>query len=127
MTDDDFRRIEEELGITLPEPYRRLLCPFPVADLRRNNDTDLWDDADSVIAENLKLRTEFVKGHQPWSNRWFFIGDPLTACANAIDLGNPAAPVSWLDHCDLSTATDESGEPFEEWVVRWGRVVRGKR
>lgn len=44
MSGHDLRRIEAGLGITLPEPYKRLLVPFPVPYLRGNADTDLWDD-----------------------------------------------------------------------------------
>ena len=120
MTGDDFGRIEEELGITLPETYQRLLNPFPVPYLRRNADTDLWDDAASLIAENRRLRTD----HQPWPDHWFFIGDPLTACANAIDLRDPVAPVHWIDHCDLRTVEGASGEPLEEWLDRWCEAVQ---
>lgn len=124
MTGDDFRRIEDQLGITLPERYTRLLRPFPIPYLRGNHDTDLWDDVDSLIDRNRELRTEFVTGHQPWPKHWFFIGDPMTACANAIDLRDPVAPVHWIDHCDLGTVKDASGTPLEDWLHRWCKDIR---
>jgi hypothetical protein len=124
MIDADLRRIESVLGITLPGPYKRLAVPFPVPYLRGNADTDLWDDADQLIARNKELRTGFVRRHQPWPTHWFFIGDPLTACGNAIDLRDPLAPVLWVDHCDLRSIEGVSGQPFEEWLRTWTATIR---
>jgi hypothetical protein len=124
MTGEDFRRIEEALGIRLPESYKRLMDPFPVPHLRGNSDTDLWDDAEKLIAINQELRTEFVRGHRPWPNYLFFIGDPLTACGNAIDLRDASLPVLWVDHCALRTIQGASGQPWEEWLSTWMTTIR---
>ena len=124
MTFDDLMRIEAALGITLPESYKRLVVPFPVPSLRGNSDTDLWDDPKLLMARNQELRTEFVRGHQPWPTHWFFIGDPLSASGTAIDLRDPAASVVWVDHCDLSSVEHAHGEPFVDWQQRWAATVR---
>ena len=119
MTDDDLRRIEATLGISLPESYKRHVGQFPVPYLRGNYDTELWDDADELIDRNLELRTKFIREHFPWPPHWYFIGDPLTACGYAIDLRDPAAPVVWVDHCDLRTIEGARGQPFDEWISEW--------
>jgi hypothetical protein len=124
VTGDDLQRIEAALEITLPEPYKRLVGPFPVPYLRGNADTDLWDDAGQLVARNRELRTEFVRGRQPWPSHWFFIGDPQTACGNAIDLRDPGAPLVWVDHCDLRSIEGASGQPFEEWLREWTAAIR---
>lgn len=124
MSGEDLRQIEAALGITLPVPYKRLMDPFPIPYLRRNAHTDLWDDAGQLIARNRELRTEWFRGHQPWPAHWFFIGDPLTACGNAIDVRDPAAPVVWMDHCDLQSVEGALGNPFEEWLRQWTATVR---
>ena len=124
MLGEDFRRIEDALGIALPESYKRHMDPFPVPYLRGNSDTDLWDDADKLIAINQELRTEFVRGHHPWPAYLYFFGDPLTACGNAIDLRDPSVVVHWVDHCALRTIQGASGQPWEEWFSTWVTSIR---
>ena len=124
MTDEDLRRIETALGISLPEAYTRCVRQFPVPYLRGNYDSELWDDADELIDRNLELRTKFIREHVPWPHHWYFIGDPLTACGYAIDLRDPTASVVWVDHCDLRTVEGVRGKPFDEWINEWSIAVR---
>src|SRR5262245_39198956 len=56
VTEDELRWIEQELGISLPEPYERLVFPFPVPYLRGNADSELWDDPELLVARNRELR-----------------------------------------------------------------------
>jgi hypothetical protein len=121
MTPDDFAKIEAELAITLPSSYKRLLSPFPIRALQGNSDADLWDGAEQLIAMNRELRTRSTR---PWPPHWFFIGDPLTACANAIDLRHPSAGVSWIDHCDLRSVDPVNARPFEVWLQEWQSTER---
>ena len=121
MSPDDFEKIESALSVQLPAAYKQLLAPFPVRYFTGNADTDVWDDASALIERNLELRSE---GSRPWPKHWLFIGDPQSGCANAINLHDPAAPVSWVDQCDLSTVEGELGEPFELWLSRWQAEIR---
>ena len=73
MTPADVSRIENELGISLPEPYRRAALAFPVPELAGNSDTDFWDDAGQVIKLNTGLRR---RGGWPegWPKEMFAFG-----------------------------------------------------
>jgi len=123
MTNNELSLIERSLGISLPNSYKKHLVPFPVPALRGNASCDLWDDAQSLIDFNRKLRTSFFGG-PPWPAHWYFIGDPGSMCVNAIDLRTPTAEVSWVDHCHLQTVQGISGEPFVKWLQNWVSVIR---
>lgn len=113
MTTDDLQRIEEALGVALPPTYREAMLRFPEGDLAGNADTEVWDDAEALIERNRELRA----GERAWPAHLFFIGDPLTACAYAIDLNDPAAPVWWVDHGDLDAPSSGVIAPaFEPWA-----------
>src|SRR5437660_12433364 len=98
MSAEDLRLLEEGLGITLPESYRRLMVPFPVPYLRGNNSAYIWDNAEALIVRNREVHSDGFGSRQPWPPHWFFIGDPLASWAYAIDLRDPAAPVLYVDH-----------------------------
>jgi SMI1 / KNR4 family (SUKH-1) len=115
MSPSDLDRIETELGIQLPPAYRRLMGPFPIPYLRRNDTRGLWDNADELIKRNLELRND---SHEPWPAHWVLIGEDGSA-ANAIDLRDPAAAVSWVDHWSLKTVQGRPGTPFENWLSKW--------
>jgi len=100
------------------------MVAFPVRHYRGNADTELWDDADRVITRNRELRKRIACGGEAWPPRWFFIGDPLSASAYAIDLCDPTSPVFWVDHCDLGTVEGQPGEPFDQWLDRWTKDSR---
>jgi hypothetical protein len=122
MSAAELKRIEAALGITLPEPYRRLLESFPVPRLRGNAFTDLWDDAGQLIAVNRGLR-EWDHGHAPWPTRWFFIGEGLTGSGYALDVREPAAPVYRIEP-GTRRPDPAGGQPFEEWLREY--VVRAR-
>src|SRR5688500_14892309 len=42
--EDDLRRMEKELGVTLSSDYRRLMLQFPIRFDRGNSDSRLWND-----------------------------------------------------------------------------------
>jgi hypothetical protein len=122
MSPDDLRQIEDALDVTLPDAYRRLMSPSPVRYLAGNADTDLWDNAEALIARNKALRGD---RQYPWPTHWFFIGDPVGSDdANAIDLRDPSAPVFWVDQCDLRTVENVRGTRFDEWLFRWQTATR---
>jgi hypothetical protein len=113
---DELRQIEEALGVTLPEAYKRLLDPFPVPRLRGTAFTDLWDDPGELIAANRQLR-RWDGEHAPWPPRWFFVGEGMAGVGYAIDLREPAAPV-----CRVEPGARRpvgGGQPFEEWLPEY--------
>jgi hypothetical protein len=65
MTSADIQRIDQALGITLPEGYRKGVVPFPVSCLARNHDYELWDDPDALIILNRQLRAGGQR-NPPW-------------------------------------------------------------
>jgi hypothetical protein len=120
MSDADLRRIETALGTTLPAVYREQMRNYPFRVCAGNADTDLWDNAESLITRNLELRTEWVRGFKPWPPHLFFIGDALSACAYLIDLRDPQAAVWWADHCDLTARSTGIVAPsFVEWAEQY--------
>ena len=56
MTEADLDRIERELDIRLPAPYRNFMAAFPLSACAGNAETELWDDADALIEVNRELR-----------------------------------------------------------------------
>ena len=112
MTEDDFSRIEQTLAIRLPDVYRHGLSPFPIPQNAGKSDTQVWDDAEKLIALNQRLRTE-VEG---WTS-WLFVigqaeGDP---CGYAIDTRNPECPVWWLEQMRLGPHSGPTQGPFNDW------------
>lgn len=116
MSDDDFSRIEDRLGLRLPEAYRRCLAPIPIPHERGNANSQVWDDAGALIALNQSRRAE-VADWPPWL---FVIGqaegDP---CGYAIDIRIPDAPVWWLEQMRLGRHSGPGRESFEDWFARW--------
>jgi hypothetical protein len=92
--------MEKALGIRLPVVYRELVVPFPIPAYAGNTDTELWDDADSLIAFNRELRAGYGIA-RPWPEHMFAIGRDGSGCARAIDLRDPLGPVWWADRCHL--------------------------
>lgn len=85
MEKEELRRVSRELDISLPDSYVSTMEEYPVPALAGNADTDLWDDADAIIERNRELR-EGVGAPASWPHHLFFMGDPLSGAANAIDL-----------------------------------------
>jgi hypothetical protein len=100
LTVDDLSRVESALAIRLPDVYRDLVVPFPIPVYAGNTDTELWDDADALIALNRELRTGYGNT-APWPEHLFAMGRDGSGCASAIDLNDPMAPVWWADRCHL--------------------------
>jgi hypothetical protein len=116
VSDDDLNRIEHTLSIQLPYVYRRSVAPFPIPYEADNTSSQVWDNADQLIAINRRVRFE-VEG---WPS-WLFVigqaeGDP---CGYAIDTRIPAAPVWWLEQMQLGSSSGPSGGSFETWFDRW--------
>jgi len=98
MTDEDIRRLQETLGITLPASYRTRMAAFPVPAAAGNTDLGVWDSADRLL--QCRARRGAPGGVKPWPARFFAIGHAGDGCPHALDLEAGDA-VWWIDHCHL--------------------------
>jgi hypothetical protein len=115
MTESDIDLIERALAISLPEAYRRGLCPFPIQSMTGNTDAEVWDDPHQLIALNQKARAD-VRG---WPSWLFVIGQPDgDPSGYAIDTRSPECLVWWLDHMRLGPSGGATGGPFIDWLSR---------
>jgi hypothetical protein len=116
MSGTDLDGIEQALQIRLPKAYRSQVSPFPVPHEVGNTDSQIWDDAEQLIALNRRLRGQ-VEG---WPDWLFAIGqaegDP---CGYAIDTRTPDAPVWWLEQMQLGRNSGPGAGPFAEWFDQW--------
>ncbi len=118
MTAEDLKRLERELGISLPAAYTKVMMAFPVPAYERNTETLIWDDADALIRLNRELRAgrSFVK---PWPRRFFALGEDAGGCSDALDLDDPESGVFWFDRQHVSAGDgDRSPEKIVAWLVR---------
>jgi len=125
VTEADLRRIQAELEIELPESYRKTMLAFPIPACAGNDDTELWDDPELLIARNREYRQGAPGGVKPWPAHLFFVGDGGSGCPHAIDLRSPDAAVWWIDHGHFDL--DSSGEiesSFSEWADAYLRDLR---
>ncbi len=121
MDQENLDKIEVELQIKLPSKYREFMSSTDDEVFKGNCDTDIWDDAEEIIKRNKELRLgQNMGGKKPWPHNLFFIGDPLTACGNAIDINDDRTPVHWIDHCDIPAKS--SGEVHSDFV-KWANEI----
>ncbi len=124
VTEDDLRRIQSSLAITLPESYRRRLAPYPVPAAAGNCDLAIWDDVDRLISLNLELRAGAPGGVKPWPVHFFATGHPDDGSPYALDLRQGDA-VWWVDHSHLDNpATAKEAESFGPWADRYFATLR---
>jgi hypothetical protein len=112
MTERDIELIERALSISLPEEYRRGLCPFPIPGMRGNTEAEVWDDPHGLIAINRGIRADV----RDWPS-WLFVigraeGDPS---GYAIDTRSSEGFVWWLDHMQLGPGSGPTEGPFIDW------------
>lgn len=125
MIEADLARIEAALDVELPESYRSTMLRFPIPACAGNADTELWDDADTLIAYNRELRDGAPGGVEPWPPHMFALGHGGDGCPMAIDLRQPEAPVWWVDHCHLDgRGSGQAHDSFLEFVERYVEDLR---
>ena len=124
MTKSDIQLIDRELGITLPESYRRAVMPFRIPAMAGNTDSQLWDDALRLITLNQELRAG-GRFRPAWPPHLFAVGDPHGDELIALDTRTPDGPVWWLDHGLVGSDSSYQSHPrFADWVEEFYRDTR---
>ena len=123
MTEADMQTIERELGITLPEVYRKAVCPYPIPAWGGDVESELWDDASALVKLNRELRGG-IYGMQPWPEWLFSVGGDGEAYIG-IDLRDPNGPTWWLDHGHISNeSSGKTHDCFTSWVNEYVKDIR---
>ena len=73
MTHDDLARIEERLGLSLPESYRATMLRYPFEGKSYATDCELPNDPELLIQSNEYLRQHGFFG-EPWPHHYFSFG-----------------------------------------------------
>lgn len=124
MKTEDIRRIEQALGITLPESYRTRMVPYPVPAAAGNTDLAVWDDADRLIEFNEELRRGAPGGVLPWPAHFFAIGHAGDGCPYALDFRAGDA-VWWIDHGHLDNpSSQQEVDSFAAWADKYFATLR---
>jgi hypothetical protein len=111
MTGPDLARIEQQLGIQLPVVYKGLVTRWPFAEDAGTTEGALWDDADALIDENLRLREK-----KQLPQHLFVIGNSGSALF-AIDVREADPAVWYVEHDDWkSKHSGETDESFATWA-----------
>ena len=119
MTPADVDRIERELGISLPDTYRKALSDYPVPAFAGNSEVMFWDDADALIDYNRRLRAGEESFVDPWPVRFFALGRDDGGCSDALDLEDELHGVFWFDRAHVSEeVASPSGEKLDQWISR---------
>jgi|GEM_PF-3967521 len=82
MGDDEIKRIEAELDVTLPKDYINAVSKFRTKNV---DSTALIDHADGVIEATLLYRNGF-EGLPCWPSNYIYIGDEADACPYALNI-----------------------------------------
>lgn len=105
MTEENLKNIEVSLAIKLPDDYRRIALRYPIKFNSGKAEGILWDSADKVISENLRLRSK-----EKWPPHLFFIGDNGGGWQYAVDLHANPPIVVVVEFGDPQTAGSASYE-----------------
>lgn len=85
---EDIKDIESKLQVAIPENIRSIWENYPLKGAVGNTDHCIWDDADSIISENKRLREK-----HNWPNELLFIGDDGAGNQFAININDPDVPM----------------------------------
>jgi hypothetical protein len=108
MTESDAQKIEQGLGLTIPSDLRSIWLNYPLKAEAGNTERCIWDNADSIISENLRLRNS-----RKWPSSLLFIGSDGAGNQFAVNLAAPEMPVG-VEFEDPERQFD----PLEQWGVK---------
>ena len=121
MTEQDLMRIERELGIHLPDDYRKAVLNYPIRADRGTSDSWLYDNAVALVKMNREYRNGF-SGLPPWPAHYFIVGE--TDCVPYfVDLTKSPSPVFSADHGNLQSLSTEA-ETLSAWVDAFLKEMR---
>ena len=126
MRDNELRRIETELGISLPGDYRSIMVDYPIRRERGSSSGLLDDDVDTLIEANRHLHEphEGKHRHEAWPDQYFYIGGDSER-SFLLDVSNPkASRVYVAKHGNPDSVTIQAetlGDLVEDYVQRLRR------
>ncbi len=131
MKEDGLRRVEAELGLTLPGNYRRLLVALPFTPVGGDRVYRLYDDPGEVIRATRSPLNKFYE-RMSWRPAYIVLGETAMGDQYLLDLSRTPPPVLCLSH-----ETHEAGDEFPDlpaFVAAWtedvaeagGRHERGR-
>ena len=120
MKEDELRRIEAELRLTLPDDYRRLLLAFPFKPIGGDRVYWLYDDPGEVIRATRKPLNEFYEGRS-WRPTYLSIGETAMGDQYLLDLARTPSPVFCLSH--EKHEVEEDYPDLASFVADWTREV----
>jgi hypothetical protein len=108
---DEVVRIEQQLGVPLPDSYRRFLTSPREKDI---DGQSLFGDADLIVSATLDYRNG-ADGLPPWPRNFVYIGDEADACPYAIDTAS--GEVTQTDKGNLQRKPLGRFVNFEEFLA----------
>lgn len=119
MTPADLARIEEELSVSLPQPYREVL-QRPEFQGEAAGFMEFTGDADEVIGLNLEVRKDGFYGAK-WPEQYLVIGEDGAGNSYFTDLKREHPAVFLADH-ELTinkrrVVTSEGYETFTDFIA----------
>lgn len=110
MNTSEINEIESSLEIKLPDDYVEIVTNYPLRFGQGTCDYFLWDQAEKIISENLRLRKE-----GRWNSAWFLIGDDGAGWQHVVNLREERPKVKDVEFEDIRKLHD-SGLTIPEWV-----------
>lgn len=103
MNLNDLAYIEEQLGVKLPEPYKKVMLDYPFKDEYYDFvKGDLFDEPNKIIELNQQYRTN-GRDKKRWPHRLFIIGAIDENNINFIDLDSEKEEIFFLSDEDKFT------------------------
>lgn len=126
MTSAELAQLEENLGVTLPEEYKRIALDNPFAGLH-TADYELCDDFTAILGENRYARDHgFFR--QVWPPDWFIIGTDGCGSDYFITTAPFDGKVYFADQKEKLHTEDVSKfrfhESFEDYINSLRKVER---
>lgn len=120
MKEDELRRIEAELRLTLPDDYRRLMLAFPFRPLGRDSVYWLYDDPDDVIRATREPLHGYYEGAALLPTH-VAIGETAMGDQYLLNLARTPWPVLCLSH--ETHEVEEDYPDLASFVTGWTKEV----
>ena len=117
MTDDQLDAIEAQLGVTLPDAYRRVSRAAPFRPLGRDAVYWFYDDPDAVVGMTRSPHADAGYAGPGLPPRYVAIGDSAAGDAYLLDTLADGSPVACLSH--ETHAVEPEWPTFEAFVADW--------